>query len=137
MRQFRSIVLIFAVLLQALPGAVGLRAMTMTAKHAPKCTMDCCAWIQEVEQQQQEANSNSNSCACAPTSEQQQPTTPPSLPSQSTRDVIPAVYWKAQEDVPQPAAPLSEPQSGFVMTDASEQTTPHVRLPVLFCAILI
>ena len=135
MRHFRSIVLIFAVLLQALPGAVGLRAMTMTtAKHAPTCAMDCCAWIQEQEQHEAAA---ADTCACAPTSEQQQPATPPSLPSQSTRDVIPVVYWKAQEEVPQPVAPLSEPQSSFVMTDASEQATPHVRLPVLFCAILI
>ncbi|QIF01802.1 hypothetical protein [Roseimicrobium sp. ORNL1] len=133
MRHFRSIVLIFAVLLQALPGAVGLRAMTMTtAKHAPSCTMDCCASVQE--QDQQEA---ANTCACAPTSEQQQPTELPTIPSQSTRDVIPVVYWKSQEAVPQPAAPLSEQQSHFTLTDASEQATPHVRLPVLFCAILI
>lgn len=136
MRHFRSIVLILAVLLQALPGAVGLRAMTMTtAKHAPKCAMDCCASIQE--QDQQEATNGSSTCACAPTSEQQQPTAPPTIPSQSTRDVIPVVYWKAQEDILRPVAPISEPQLHFTLTDASEQATPHVRLPVLFCAILI
>jgi hypothetical protein len=134
MRHFRSIVLIFAVLLQALPGAVGLRTMTMTtAKHAPTCAMDCCASMQGQDQQE----ADSNTCACAPTSEQPQPTAPPTIPSQSTRDVIPVVYWKAQEDTLQPAAPLSELQSHFTLTDASEQATPHVRLPVLFCAILI
>jgi hypothetical protein len=130
MRHFRSIVLIIAVLLQALPGAVGLRAMGVTAESGPKCAMDCCAWIHEMEQEE-------NTCACAPTSEQQQPATPPTVPSQSARDVIPLVYWKAQEDVLQSAALLSEPQASFVMTDASEMATPHVRLSVLFCAILI
>ncbi|RBP44203.1 hypothetical protein DES53_10422 [Roseimicrobium gellanilyticum] len=130
MRHFRSIVLIIAVLLQALPGAVGLRAMGMAAEATPKCEMDCCAWVQQVEQEE-------NTCACAPATEQQQPTAPPTIPSQSARDVIPVVYWKAQEDILQPAAPISEPQSSFVTTDASEKATPHVRLSVLFCAILI
>ena len=131
MRHFRSIVLIFAILLQALPGAVGLRAMGMsTAAEAAKCDMDCCAWIQELEQQE------ADSCTCSPASEEQLPTTPP-IPSQSTRDVVPALYWKAQEEALQPAAPINEPSSTFAMTDAQELATPHVRLPVLFCAILI
>lgn len=130
MRHFRSIVLIIAVLLQALPGAVGLRAMGVTTEPVPNCEMDCCAWIQEMEQEE-------DSCACSPVSGEQIPTAPPTIPSQSTRDVIPVVSWKAQEDVLQAVPLLSEPQSSFAMTDAQELATPHVRLPVLFCAILI
>jgi hypothetical protein len=130
MSHFRSIALIIAVLLQALPGVVGLRAMGMPAEPAPSCEMECCAWIQELEQEQ-------NTCACSPASQEQSPATSPTIPSQSTRDVIPVVYWKAQEDVLQSQAPVSQPQSGLVMADASEKATPHVRLPVLFCAILI
>jgi hypothetical protein len=128
MRHFRSIVLIIAVLFQTGSGAVGMRAMTVGAK-VPACPMECCAAVQQAE---------ADSCACsvAPASEQA-PATPASLPSQVGRDILPVVYWKAQESFFQAPLPAIGSQKEFAMTDAQELTTPHVQLPVLFCAILI
>lgn len=134
MRHLRSIILCIAVLFQALPGAVGLHALAVANEmKAPECEMDCCAWMR------QEAELR-DSCMCSPTPEEpQQPTTPATLPPLAGRDIVPVVYWKsAQESAFPISAPAATPQ--VLCRGASETqdlATPHVRLPVLFCAILI
>jgi hypothetical protein len=93
--------------------------------------MECCAWIQEMEQE------SASDCARSSTPAEQAPAAPASLPSQAGRDIVPVVYWKAQENAFQAPLPALEPQKEFAIADAQELTSPRVRLPVLFCAILI
>ena len=132
MQYFRSIVLVVAVLIQTVSGSVGLRAMTAGEKE-PACPMECCAGIQETEQ----GNANASTCACSAAPTEQAPAVPASLPPHAGRDIVPVVYWKAQESIFQAPLPAIEPQKEFAIADAHELATPHVRLPVLFCAILI
>ncbi len=130
MQYFRSIVLAMAVLIQTASGSVGLRAMTAGGNESA-CLMECCAWIQEMEQE------SASACACSSTPVEQAPAAPASLPPLAGRDIVPVVYWKAQESIFQAPLPALESEKEFAIADALELTSPHVRLPVLFCAILI
>ena len=117
MQLLRAIILIIALVVQALPVA----AVTQ-GEAPPKCGMACCA-------------AHTMPCCCAAPAQTPLPPAPVSTPPVTGREMIPATLWVAFT----PFLPL-ETATAEATTRFHERradTQPHVRLPVLFCAILI
>ncbi len=121
MTLLRSIVLIFAVLAQAMP----VQAMMRGAQEPVTCEMGCCAAVAATEM---------DACACADTSA---PAKPLNTPPATGREIVPQVVWTLVAEAPlmtRPVKHLEKEGSCFIQRDLTAQ--PHVRLPVLFCSFL-
>ncbi|GEP45812.1 hypothetical protein [Brevifollis gellanilyticus] len=121
MSLLRSIILIFAVLAQAMP----VQAMMRGAQEPVTCEMGCCAAV---------ASTEMDACACADTSA---PAKPLNTPPASGRDLVPQVVWTMIEEMPSLTSVsmnLEKKRERFIQRDPVKQS--HVRLPVLFCAFL-
>lgn len=120
MSLLRSIVLIFALLAQALP----VQAM-MRVNEPKNCAMGCCAWL---------AEAGISECGCEKTSK---PTAPAKAPPASGREWGPQVVWAASDAVKcatRPPKSLSAAKSHFI--ECMTTKPPQVRLTVLFCSFL-
>ncbi|OYW71313.1 MAG: hypothetical protein B7Z37_28140 [Verrucomicrobia bacterium 12-59-8] len=110
MNLLRTIILIITLVVQALPvPAVALEDVY------PLCRMPCC-------------DTHTTTCCCAEPA-------PVSTPPVTGREMIPAALW-----VPfTPLLPLETPTAEATtrLHERRADTQPHVRLQVLFCAILI
>ncbi len=120
MALFRSIILIIALVAQALP--VSLVAQ---GDVKPVCSMKCC-------------EPGAKICCCAGPQDVPSSPAPASTPPVTGRDLVPQPVWIAWTNefscLPvEAAASVSRTMSG----DHRALAVPHVRLPVLFCSILI
>jgi len=120
MNRFRTIILLFALIAQALP----VQAM-MRVNASESCTMGCCAWL---------AEAGLSECGCEKTSE---PVSPAKAPPTSSREWVPQLVW-AEADFATPAArppkALGDVKSPSKERNVSKQL--HVRLVVLLCSFL-
>lgn len=120
MNRLRTIVLLIALIAQALP------VQAMMRVDAPQsCAMGCCAWL---------AEAGLSECGCEKTSE---PVSPAKAPPTSGREWVLQVVWVSSEDVrfaTRPAMNLENAQAHLVESALPKQ--PHVRLSVLFCSLL-
>lgn len=120
MTLLRSIILIFALLAQALP----VQAMRHVDEPA-YCGMSCCAALAAAEM---------SACGCA---EPSAPAEPANVPPASGRERVPQLVWVSLEDVQfatRSAISLEKTQVRLVASDLLRQ--PQVRLAVLFCSLL-
>lgn len=121
MTLLRSIILIFAVLAQAMP----VQAMMRGAKQPVTCEMGCCAAVAATEM---------DACACADTSA---PAKPRNTPPANGRDLVPQVVWTMIEEMPSlTGVSMDLEKKRERLTGRDLATRPHVRLPVLFCSFL-
>jgi hypothetical protein len=121
MTLLRAIILIFAILAQAMP----VQAMMRDVREPAVCQMGCCAAVEA---------SAMDACACADTSA---PAKPLNTPPASGRDLVPQVVWTMIEEMPSltgVSMDLERHRERFTKRDLAAQ--PHVRLPVLFCSFL-
>ncbi len=122
---FRSILLIFALLVQALPVAA-----LSHEEAADLCSMSCCASVRQLEPAD---------CGCieAPVSSS---TPAPASPSPaSSRDLLSQPQWVLLSEALQLSTAASTrtlPAASRLHLEAPALTQPHVRLPVLFCSFL-
>ena len=120
MTLLRSIILIFALLAQALP--VSLVAM---GDVKPVCDMKCC-------------DPGATICCCAGPQEVPSSPAPASTPPVTGRDLVPPPLWVVWTSglnfLPVETNAGAARQRGG---DHRALAAPHVRLPVLFCSILI
>ncbi len=117
MRLLRAIILIIVLVAQALPvPAVAL------GEVQPKCGMTCCA-------------AQKMFCCCAEPAQAPVQPAPASTPPVTGRELVPVTLWLAFMSFPQ-LETSTEVASAWVR-DRSADTRPHVRLPVMYCAILI
>lgn len=118
---FRSIILIFALLVQALPATM----LVAQAEETKICQMKCCQ-VQVI------------SCCCIEAPEAPLLPAPVNTPPASGRELLPATTWVVWHlplyFLPAPLTAEKQPVS-FVEQNVSPQS--HVRLPVLLCSILI
>jgi hypothetical protein len=114
---FRSLILILALLVQIMPVA-----SVPQGDEPTMCLMKCCT-------------SAHTACCCAEPAQAPALPAPASLPSVTGREMLPATLWTASTPLlPQaPATVVVSPT--FYSCRAG--THLHVRLVVLFCAILI
>ncbi|MFZ2282079.1 MAG: hypothetical protein WAW39_30065 [Prosthecobacter sp.] len=117
MHLLRTIILIITLVVQALPvPAVALEDVY------PLCRMPCC-------------DTHTTTCCCAEPVQAPVPPAPVSTPPGTGREMIPAVLWVTFT----PLLPLETPTAEATtrLHERRADTQPHVRLPMLFCAILI
>ncbi|MES2595379.1 MAG: hypothetical protein V4662_08595 [Verrucomicrobiota bacterium] len=122
MTLLRSIVLIFALLAQAMP----VQAMMCGGQEPVTCEMGCCAAV---------AASERDACSCA--GDTSAPAKPLNTPPASSREIVPQVVWTMIEEMPSLASvsvDLEKKSARFIQRQLTVQ--PHVRLPVLFCSFL-
>lgn len=126
MQLFRSILLIFALLVQAMPVTW---AAALSSQEEEACPMSCCAWIQK-------AAMADNGCGCMGSSSEIPKPAPVQTPPVSGRDLVPTPLWlPVALEFTLPAVPtVQPPQLAWAETQVSPQL--HVRLPVLFCSFL-
>jgi hypothetical protein len=121
MRLVTSILLVFSLLLQVWPARTAVRV-----EKKPKCGMSCCASLPEDE---------TAACGCAETP---LPPEPASTVPVTGRDLIPQVAWvfssQWEPSLKNPPVPMKISPQAFEPADLARS---HVRLPVLFCSILI
>lgn len=121
----RSILLIFALLVQALPVAA-----LSHDEAVETCSMSCCATVRQMQ---------SPDCGCieAPVSS---PTPAPASPTPaSSRDLLAQPQWVLLSEALHLATTASArtlPVASRFHLEAPALTQPHVRLPVLFCSFL-
>lgn len=123
MTLLRSITLIFALLVQALP----VQALMLRVDEPAACTMGCCAALAQTE---------AEACSC---SEAPAPGKPLNVPPASGREFVPQVVWMILQEAPQVA------RSPRALNDGTQQLRyleralarqPHVRLTLLHCSFL-
>lgn len=117
----RSIIIIIALVAQALP--VSLLVAGEAVK--PVCGMKCC-------------EPGAKICCCAGPQDVPSSPAPASTPPVTGRDLVPQPVWIAWTNefscLPVEAAAS---ESRTLSDDHGTLAAPHVRLPVLFCSILI
>lgn len=123
MTLLRSITLIFALLVQALP----VQALMLRADEPAACTMGCCAALAQTE---------AEACSC---SDAPAPGKPLNVPPAGGRELVPQVVWMILQEAPQVARPPTSLKGGgshfsFMERDLARQ--PHVRLSLLHCSFL-
>lgn len=122
---FRSILLIFALLVQALPVAA-----LSYGEEMETCSMSCCATVRQME---------SPDCGCIKAPVSSSTPTPASPAPASSRDLLSQPQWVLLSEALQLSTAASTrtlPVASRLHLEAPALTQPHVRLPVLFCSFL-
>lgn len=131
MSWLRTITLVFAVILQAVPaGALDLGGIAHTGKA---CDYGCCAVASELE-----ARESGCGCLSAPESQPSRSAPDATLPATAGRDLVPPAGRVLLADLPR-WEPVRSIQGHPFRSGCSEDgraTRAHVRLPVLFCSLL-
>jgi hypothetical protein len=120
MTLLRSIAVLFVLLAQVMPAQVMPGGMTTV-----KCTMGCCAGLEEAEMA---------SCGCPDSPLSSEPANAPP----GSRERAPQLVWAAV-DADQPAirSPKAADDEGKPrLVERDRDKVAHVRLPVLFCSLL-
>jgi len=120
MTLLRSIIVLFALLSQAVPAHAMLRMPKVT-----QCQMSCCASLNFIEM---------SGCGCghAPT-----PVEPTQAPQGNGREVVPQVVWSVSHETGIGLRATTPNQAGAGrFLEGAPPAQPHVRLSVLFCSFL-
>jgi hypothetical protein len=121
MHSFRSIILIFALLVQALPATM----MVAQTEETKVCQMACC-------------QAQTLTCCCIEAPDAPTQPAPANTPPATGRELLPSSTWVIAHlplyFLPVPLT-AEKQQVSFVLPDEHPQS--HVRLPVLLCSILI
>lgn len=121
MSLLRSITLIFALLVQAMP----VQALMLRADAPAACTMGCCAAVSQSEVE---------TCSC---SEAPAPGKPLNVPPASGRELVPQVVWMILQEAPQvtrsPRA-LNDGTQQLRFRERALARQPQVRLSLLNCS---
>ncbi|MBB5038787.1 hypothetical protein [Prosthecobacter dejongeii] len=121
----RSILLIFALLAQALPVAALGRGAEMET-----CSMSCCANVRQMQV---------SDCGCVEAPVSSSKPTPASPAPASSRDLLSQPQWVLLSEALELSTAASAhtlPAASRLHLEAPALTQPHVRLPVLFCSFL-
>jgi hypothetical protein len=120
MTLLRSIIVLFALLSQAVPAQAMLRV-----SEAPPCQMSCCASLALAEM---------SVCGCGTASV---PTEPTQAPPASGRELLPQVVWSVAHELGIGLRVTTPDQAGTGrFLEGAPAAQPHVRLAVLFCSFL-
>jgi len=114
---FRSIILIFALVLQAVPAAA-----VAHGDAQPVCRMDCC-------------DTSTMSCCCAEPAQAPSLPAPASTPPVAGRQLVPITLWTTCVSFLSPEAAVESPSKAHFHERRADMQ-PHVRLSVLFCSLL-